>query len=162
MNLLKIQTEILKTNINKKEPSYRVLRLHEESENVLLMTNYYFYIIPFDEFYLDIDVCGHGEISDKTARFFLTGADNTIGDLFKTGDKTVIPNKLTGKDTLTIVLKDSDGNERYVDEKFLSNFDNNCEFKDLGPKKPIYIFEPNSGKIAGAVMEMMKPKDETQ
>lgn len=162
MNLLKIQTEILKTNINKKEPPYKVLTLDEESLQVLLMTNYYLYIIPFNEFYLDIDVCRHGEISDKNAKYFLTGADNAIGDLYKTGDKTLIQNKLTGKDTIAIVLKDSKGNERYVDEKYLTNFDKNCEFKDLGPKKPIYIFEPDSGKIAGAVMEMMKPKDETQ
>jgi len=150
MNHIKIQTEILKNTLNKKENNWKVT--YDEGENVVYLVdpaNAMIVKVSGDDFILDIELLekwGVGSISLETIRNIFGGGGYLPADL--TGD---ISTNLPGVKANAQAQKVKNENaELWVDRKYIAFFEKDCSFEIMRDKTPVRVIE--NGEIAGVIM----------
>lgn len=140
MNIIKIQTDMLKDALNKKGHNWLI---ESSDSEVIVGTSCQFFVIDSNDFILNVDkLIKSGVKSMTVAKRFLDGCKDAK-PLTKTPIKRVM-----GKHTC-IELKVGE-ESIYVDEALLKNYDKSMEFEGTHGKAPVYIYEGES--LVGLVL----------
>lgn len=140
MNVVKIQTEILKDALNQK--AHKWLIQVDDSE-VILANNVQIFVIKAEDFILDVNkLVGAGV---KT----MTTGKNILDGYSKANPLTKTPLKRVAGNVTCIELKYGD-ESIYVDEALLKNFDKSVEFEGTSSKGVVYVYEGEL--LVGVVM----------
>lgn len=140
MNYVKIEQEILKTNIKAMTNKTPFCRWRygcmDNQIGVIDQGGHIIILIPADDFYLDLKVFGNTDPFNIRKMFNADG----LMPLTNTGTMITAAN---GKTTLK-EFKFSDNSTVYVDYKLFKYFDSCNGFKGIGPAAPVFCYEDDT------------------
>lgn len=139
MDIVKIQTDLLKDILNKKSKKWFI---SISSDSVTLGSSYQLWIINKDDFILDTTILIHNGVNVISPKKLL-GDFESAEPLAKTNIKRIT----TDGTCIELKLKDD---HIYVNEKFLKYYDKDAEFKAITVNSLVYVYE--AGLLVGAVL----------
>jgi len=131
MNIVKIQTDLLKDALNGKAHKWFI---QHTASDVLILTEYQMYAIDHKDYMLNTNQLYELGVKSLTIAEKLLDDYENAKPLVKTPVKRVI-------DKRTCIELKLGEESIYLDEALLKLYDKNVEFEGTGAKAPVYLYE---------------------
>lgn len=131
MNIVKIQTDLLKDALNGKAHKWFI---QHTASDVLILTEYQMYAIDHKEYVLNTGKLYELGVKDLTTAERLLDGYKNAKPLVKTPLKRVV-------DKYTCIELKLGEESIYLNEALLKNYDKNVEFEGTSAKAPVYLYE---------------------